>query len=60
MNKKSTKVFSVFWLVAGLVWVVAAVRHIIVKDDIVGAILYVVAAIISSVLAFAYYRSFMK
>lgn len=60
MNKKSSKIFSVFWLVTGLAWVIATVRHIIVKDDIVGAIIYIVAAIISFILAFAYYRNFVK
>jgi len=60
MNKKSSKIFSIFWLVTGLVWVIATVRHIIVKDDIVGAVIYIVAAIVSFILAFAYYRNFVK
>jgi len=60
MNKKSSKIFSIFWLVTGLVWVIATVRHIIVKDDIVGSVIYIVAAIVSFVLAFAYYRNFVK
>ena len=60
MNKKSSKIFSIFWLVTGLVWVIATARHIIVKDDIVGAVIYMVAAIISFILAFAYYRNFVK
>jgi len=60
MNKKSSRIFSVFWLVSGLVWVIATIRHVIVKDDIVGAVIYIVAAIVSFVLAFAYYRSFVK
>lgn len=62
MNKKSSKIFSVFWFVTGLVWVIATVRHIIVKvkDDIVGSIIYIVAAIISFLLAFAYCRNFVK
>jgi len=60
MNKKSSKIFSIFWFVAGLIWIIATVRHIIVKDDIVGTIIYIVAAIISLILAFAYYRNFVK
>ncbi len=60
MDKKSTRIFSIFWLVSGLVWVIATVRHIIVKDDIVGSAIYIVAAIVSFVLAFAYYRNFVK
>ena len=39
---------------------IATVRHIIVKDDIVGSAIYIVAAIVSFVLAFAYYRNFVK
>ena len=60
MDKKSSRIFSIFWLVSGLVWVIATVRHIIVKDDIVGSAIYIVAAIVSFVLAFAYYRNFVK
>jgi len=60
MNKKSSKIFSIFWLFTGLVWIIATVRHIIVKDDIVGAIIYIVAAIVSFILAFAYYRNIVK
>ena len=60
MNKKSSKIFSIFWLFTGLVWIIATVRHIIVKDDIVGAIIYIVAAIVSFILAFAYYRNMVK
>ena len=60
MNKKSSKIFSIFWLVTGLVWVIATARHIIVKDDIVGAVIYIVAVIVSFILAFAYYRNFVK
>jgi len=60
MNKKSSRVFSIFWLVTGLVWVIATVRHIVVKYDIVGAIIYIVAATVSFILASAYYRNFVK
>jgi len=60
MKKINNKIFSIFWLVAGLAWIVATVRHIIVKDDIIGTIIYIVAAIISFILAFAYYRNFLK
>jgi TRAP-type C4-dicarboxylate transport system permease small subunit len=60
MNKKTSKIFSIFWIVSGLTWVIVTLRHIIVKDDIVGTIIYIAAAIISFVLAFAYYRNFVK
>jgi hypothetical protein len=60
MNMKTNKIFSFFWLIAGLVWTVATIRHIMVNDDNVGAIIYIVAAGISFVLAFVYRRNFVK
>jgi len=60
MKSKSSKIFSIFWFVAGVIWVIATVRHIIVKDDVVGTIIYIVAAIISFILAFVYYKNFVK
>ncbi len=60
MNEKTSKIFSIFWLVAGLAWIIATIRHIIVKDDMVGTIIYIIAAIISFILAFVYYRNFVK
>lgn len=60
MDKKTSKIFSIFWLLAGMVWLIATVRHIIVKDDIIGAIIYIAAAIASFLLAFAYYKNFVK
>jgi len=60
MKSKSSKTFSIFWFVAGVIWVIATVRHIIVKDDVVGTIIYIVAAIISFILAFVYYKNFVK
>ena len=60
MNKKSSKIFSIFWLVTGLIWIIAVIRHIIVEDDIVGSAIYIVAAVVSFVLASAYYRDLVK
>jgi len=60
MNKRTSKILSVFWLVAGLIWVAAIVRHTTVKDDLIGAIIYLAAAVFSFILAFVYYRGFVK
>ncbi len=60
MTKKTSKFFSIFWLIAGLAWTFAVVRHIAIKDDAVGAVIYVVAGVVSIVLAFAYYKNFVK
>lgn len=60
MTKKTTKNFSIFWLAAGIIWVVATIRHIIIKDDVVGTIIYITAGVLSFILAFAYYKSFIK
>ncbi len=60
MTKKTSKFFSIFWLIAGLAWTFAVIRHMTVKDDVIGAIIYMIAAIVSFVLAFAYYKNFIK
>jgi hypothetical protein len=60
MNKRTSRTFSIFWLVAGLAWVAATIRHEIVNDDAVGTIIYIVAAIASFILAFLYYRNLAK
>jgi len=60
MTKKATKNFSIFWLLAGIIWLIAAVRHLIVTNDITGVIIYAAAGVLSFVLAFAYYWNFVK
>ncbi len=60
MEKKTSKTFSIFWVITGLIWLMAAVRHFIVKDDMAGTIIYLAAAIISLILALAYYKNFVK
>jgi len=60
MTKKNSKIFFIFWLVAGLIWTFATIRHIAVNDDLVGAAIYLIAAIISYILAVAFYKNFIK
>ena len=60
MDIKNSKIFSIFWLVAGLAWTIAVVRRVIVEDDIVGVIIYAVVAILSFILALAFYRNFVR
>ncbi len=57
MEKKTSKILSIFWLVSGTAWTIAAIRHILVKDDVVGVVIYAVAAVVSLVLALAHYRN---
>jgi len=60
MNKKTSKIFSIFWLVAGLAWLIALVKCLKAGDDIVGILIYAIAAVISFVLSFAYRKDFIK
>lgn len=60
MTKKTSKLFSVFWIAAGIAWMLAAIRNIMIKDDVIGTVIYVVAAFVSFVLVFAYYKNFVK
>jgi uncharacterized MnhB-related membrane protein len=60
VTKKSSKIFLIFWLVAGLIWLIAVARHTIVNNDIIGALVYIAAAVLSFVLAFVYYKDFIK
>jgi hypothetical protein len=56
MNRKSTKFFTLFWLLAGIIWIIAATRHITLQDEITSSVIYVIAAIISFILASAFHR----
>ena len=58
MNKKTSKILALFWLLSGLIWLAAFIRHVIVRDDMVGAIIYIVASAVSFVLCLAYYKNF--
>jgi hypothetical protein len=60
MNKKNKKFFSIFWLIVGLIWIIAIIRHAIVKDGITEIIIYVIAAMVSFVLASIYYKNFVR
>jgi len=59
MNKKTSKIFSIFWVISGLAWIIVTVRYML-RNDLAGAILYLVAAITSFILAFAYYKNLVK
>jgi len=60
MTQKTSKFFPLFWFVAGLIWTFAAIRHIAVNDDLVGVVIYLIAAIISFILAVVFYKNFIK
>jgi hypothetical protein len=56
MTKKQNKFFLIFWLIAAAAWSFGAIRHLVVSSDIVGALIFFVAAGTSSILAFKYYE----
>jgi len=60
MNKKTSKVFSIFWFIASLTWAVATVRHAMLKHDITGSVIYALAALTSLILAFAYSKDLVR
>lgn len=60
MKKKTNKIFSCFWLISGVIWTVAGVRHFLIKDDFVGVIIYASAAAISFLLSFVYYKNIIN
>jgi len=60
-DQKNSRIFAIFWLIAGFVWLVALVRHWLVNQaDLTGHLIYLIAAIISFILSWAYYRNFVK
>jgi len=60
MTKKNSKIFAIFWLVCGLGWSIAAIRQMIIKEDGLGLIIYLIATVLSLVLAMAYYKNWVK
>jgi len=58
MNKIQTKVFTIFWLISGIVWGIISVRRIINKEDL--SIIYIITTIIAFGLAFSFYRQWKK
>jgi len=60
MTKKNSKIFAIFWLVCGVAWLVAVIRQIIIKEDGLGLIIYLIATVLSLVLAMAYYKNWVK
>jgi len=58
MNKRTSKIFSLFWLLSAVAWLIAGFRNL--NQDIVGLIIYFSAAVISFILFFAYYNNFLK
>jgi len=60
MSRKNSKFFSVFWIFSGSIWLVVSIRHIMMKSDATGFLIYIIAFIVSFILAFAYYKDFVK
>ena len=60
LNRKTTRMFSVFWLLSGGIWLLAAVRNEIVNDDPAGTVIYGLAAFFSFILTVAYRKDLVK
>lgn len=58
MNKIKAKVFTIFWLISGIVWAIVSVRRIMNGEGM--AILYIVTTIIAFALAFKFYKQWNK
>jgi len=54
MNDKTKKFFSIFWLIVGIVWLALALKYWLAEDDLTGAVIYGITAIVSFILAFVY------
>ena len=57
MEKSTEKKFGYFWLFCGLVWAGAGIRHLVVKEDITGAVIEFVALVFCLVLAYKFFSS---
>lgn len=60
MNKENKKFFLIFWLIAGIVWAIATIRHILVYDDFTRNMIYGTTSFFSFLIAFAYYKGLKK
>jgi len=59
MNKNTIRGFAIFWVLAGVIWTIAAIRHgLVYPSDTTGLFIYAVTAVISFFLAFVYYKKF--
>jgi len=56
MNKIKAKVFTIFWLISGVVWTIASLKRFTNGEDMVMVVVYSVTAIAAFVLAFYFYK----
>ena len=57
MEKSTEKKFGYFWLFGGLIWAGAGIRHLVVKEDITGAVIEFVAFVFCLILARKFFES---
>ena len=57
-NKVKAKVFTIFWLISGIVWAVVTVKRIINEEGLI--IIYVSTTIVAFALAFSFYKQLKK
>jgi len=60
MSKKQIRGFYIFWIFSGVIWLAAGIRHYFWVEDTTGAIIEFVAAVLSFILAWAYWRGFVN
>jgi len=56
MNKIKAKVFTIFWLISGVVWTIASLKRFTNGEDMVMVVVYSVTAIAAFALAFYFYK----
>ena len=57
MTKKQIKFFFIFWLISAVAWLAGGIRHIVVSEDIVGAIIFFAASATSTILVFKFHKA---
>jgi len=54
MNKIRVKIFTIFWLISGIIWGIVSVKRILNEESMV--VVYVATTIVAFVLAFNSYK----
>jgi len=57
MEKSTEKKFGYFWVIGGLIWAGAGLRHLLVKEDLVGALIEFAAVALCLILAYNFFAS---
>lgn len=55
MSKKRARFFSLLWLANAIIWAVSGTRYVL-RDDLTGAVINFLAALVSVALALAFFK----